>query len=73
MTNDLNSILADCDAAEILQTLNRFDIQLRTHVPDAILLTESGELNTRNKYGSILFHVRMLTSVLHNFDVGGIS
>ena len=68
MPNDLNAILADCDAAELALTLQRFDLAIRMHVPEAILLTTDGELNLRNKYGAILMHCRQLSSILHNFQ-----
>ena len=66
---DLNQILADCDAAELLIQIQRFDLQLRMHLPESVLFTDTGELNLRNKYGAILSHCRMLSSVLHNFEV----
>lgn len=73
MPANLDLILADCDASELITTLERFDLKIKMHIPDAILYTEGGEYNTRNKYGAILFHCRQLSSVLHNFEAGGIS
>ena len=67
MTDNLNQILADCDATQLLSQLQSFDIQVRMHVPEAVLLTDNGELNLRNKYGALLFNCGALTSILRNF------
>ena len=68
--SDLNQILADCDAAELLHQIEAFDIKIRSRLPEEVLYLANGELNPRNKYGAILFHCSNLTSILHNFGVG---
>jgi hypothetical protein len=72
--NQIGEILADCDALALMKQLERFEIELRTHVPLEVLLTPSGEPNCRNRFGAIMHHARMLHSVLKNFysDLGGI-
>lgn len=71
MPANIDLILADCDASELITTLERFDLKIKMHIPDSILYTDSGEYNIRNKYGSMLFHSRQLHAVLLNFTLEG--
>ena len=66
----LNEILASCDAEELLKSITNFELKMRLHVDEEILYSASGEPNYRNRYGAMLHHCAMLTSVLRNFGVG---
>lgn len=64
---EINEFLLEADVHSLMEHIDSIEQHIKATVPNEVLYQSNGELNTRTRWGAVLYHAQSLRVTIRAF------